>query len=105
MMATMPIYGKKLKSLLLRNQKADDLETSYAASDAQTLTSLFKWWPCVDLDLCYGEVKFDPLCFCMEKKGKTVDFSETIVVYDLKLATGDRSDKKFLLTSRGKYVY
>ena len=33
------------------------------------------------------------------EKGKTVDFSETIVVYDLKLATDDRSDKKFLLTS------
>ena len=33
-------------------------------------------------------------------KGKTVDFSETIVVYDLKLATDDRSDKKFLLTSK-----
>ena len=30
--------------------------------------------------------------------GKTVDFSETIVVYDLKLATDDRSDMKFLLT-------
>ena len=34
------------------------------------------------------------------KKGKTMDFSETIVVYDLKLATDDRSDKKFLLTSK-----
>ena len=33
------------------------------------------------------------------EKGKTMDFSETIVVYDLKLATDDRSDKKFLLTS------
>ena len=29
-----------------------------------------------------------------------VDFSEIIVVYDLKLATHDRSDKKFLLTSK-----
>ena len=27
-------------------------------------------------------------------------FSETIVVYDLKLAIDDRSDKKFLLTSK-----
>ena len=27
-----------------------------------------------------------------------MDFSETIVVYDLKLATDDRSDKRFLLT-------
>ena len=29
-----------------------------------------------------------------------MDFSETIVVCDLKLATDDRSDKKFLLTSK-----
>ena len=35
----------------------------------------------------------------ISEKGKTMDFSETIVVYDLKLATDDRSDKKFLLTS------
>ena len=34
------------------------------------------------------------------KKSKTMDFSETIVGYDLKLATDDRSDKKFLLTSK-----
>ena len=34
------------------------------------------------------------------EKGKTIDFSETIGVYDLKLATDDRSDKKFLLTSK-----
>ena len=32
-------------------------------------------------------------------KGKTMDFSETIVVYDLKLAKDDQSDKKFPLTS------
>ena len=40
-----------------------------------------------------------PYTFVWEK-GKTVDFSETIVVYDLKLATDDRSDKKFLLASK-----
>ena len=34
------------------------------------------------------------------EKGKTKGFSETIVVYDLKLATDDRSDMKFLLTSK-----
>ena len=33
-------------------------------------------------------------------KGKTMHFSETVVVYDLKLGTDDRSDKKFLLTSK-----
>ena len=40
-----------------------------------------------------------PYAFVWEK-GKTMDFSETIGVYDLKLATDDRSDKKFLLTSK-----
>ena len=34
------------------------------------------------------------------EKGKIMDFSETIVIYDLKLATDDQSDKKFLLTSK-----
>ena len=29
-----------------------------------------------------------------------MDFSETIVIYDLKLATDDRTDKKFSLTSK-----
>ena len=36
-----------------------------------------------------------PYAFVWEK-GKTMDFSETVVVYDLKLATDDRSDNKFL---------
>ena len=34
------------------------------------------------------------------EKAETMDFSETIVVSDLKLATGDRSEKKFLSTSK-----
>ena len=38
-----------------------------------------------------------PFAFVWEK-GKTMDFSETIVGYDLKLATDNRSDKKFLFT-------
>ena len=40
-----------------------------------------------------------PYAFVWEK-GKTKDFSETVVVYDLKLTKDDRSDKKFLLTSK-----
>ena len=67
-MAAMPICGKKLKNLLLRNQKADDLETWYAASGTRVLPILFKWWPWVDLDLFYGQVKFDPLCFYIGKR-------------------------------------
>ena len=34
------------------------------------------------------------------EKGKTMDFSETIAVDNLKLVTYDRSDKKLLLTSK-----
>ena len=40
-----------------------------------------------------------PYAFVWEK-GKIMDVSETTVVYDLKLATDDQSDKKFLLTSK-----
>ena len=40
--AAMPIYGKNLKNLLLRNQKAYDLETWYVALGARVLPSLFK---------------------------------------------------------------
>ena len=40
-----------------------------------------------------------PYAFVWEK-GKTMEFSETIVIYDLKLATDDRSDKKILFTSK-----
>ena len=40
-MATMPVYGKNLQNLL-RNLKADDLETWYAASGARVLPNLFK---------------------------------------------------------------
>ena len=40
-----------------------------------------------------------PYAFVWEK-GKTMDFTETVVFFDLKLATDDRNDKKFLLTSK-----
>ena len=40
-----------------------------------------------------------PYAFVWEK-GKTMDFSKTIVIYDLKLATDNQSDKTFLLTSK-----
>ena len=54
-----------------------------------------------ELILTYFTVRSNlvPYAFVWEK-GKTMDFSETIVVYDLKLATDDQSDKKFLLTSK-----
>ena len=83
---------KTIKNLLLWNQKADDLETWYAASGAQVLPSddtglaltFLRQGQLWSLMLLYGE------------KGKTMDHSETIVVYDLKLAADDLSCKKFL---------
>ena len=52
----------------------------------QVLSSLFKSCPLIDLDLFYGKVKFGPLCFyTVWEKVKTMDFSETIVVYDIKV--------------------
>ena len=49
-MAASPYMVKTLKNLLLRNQKADNRETWYAASGAQALPNLFKWRPWVDLN-------------------------------------------------------
>ena len=54
-----------------------------------------------ELTLTYFMARSDlvPYAFVWEK-GKTMDFSETIVVYDLNLVTDDQKDKKFLLTSK-----
>ena len=79
-----PHHGKSSKGHLLWNQNVDDLESWYAALGTQVLPSLFKWWPWDDLDLFHGNVKFGPF-FCMEKKVKQWIFSETIVVYDIKI--------------------
>ena len=86
---------KTLKNLFLWNQKADDLETWYASS------GLKYYQVCSNDDsglIFTARSNFVPYAFVWEK-GKTMDFSETIVVYDLKLETDDRSDKKFFLTS------
>ena len=45
-----------------------------------------------DLDLFHGKVKFGS-CFCMEKKVKQWMFSETIVVYDIKVGICSQLNK------------
>ena len=89
---------KTLKNLL-RNQKADYLETWYAALSAQVLPRCLNDDPGLTLTYFPARSNFVPYAFVWEK-GKTMDFSETIVVYDLKLALDNRTDKKFLLTSK-----
>ena len=127
-----PYMVKTLNTLLLRNGKAGDLETWFAASDAWVLPSLFKWWhlmvsygkkvkqwifrnccslwyqswqyqltkwvpeyyqvysnddPGVTLTYFTARSALVPYAFVWEK-GKTVDFSETIVVYDKCIKVG-----------------
>ena len=61
-MASIPIYGKNFKKLLLWNQKDDGLESWYAALGTQVLPHfVLNDDPKVDLDLFYGKVKFGPL--------------------------------------------
>ena len=77
---------KTLKNLLLRNQKANDLETWYAASGARVLSRLFNDDPGLILTYFTRRSNLVPYAFVWEK-GKTMDFSETIVVYDVKVGT------------------
>ena len=91
-----PYMVKTLKNLLLRNQKADDLETWYAASGARVLPN---YDPGLTLTYFTARSNLVPYASVWEK-GKTMDFSEPFGVCDLKLATDDRSDKKFLLTAK-----
>ena len=89
----------KTLKILLRNQKADDLETWYAALGLKYYHAYSNDDPGLTLTNFTARSNLVPCAFVCEK-GKTMDFSETIVVYNLKLATDDRSDKTFLLTTK-----
>ena len=99
-MAAMPIYGKNLKK-----------SSSPEPKRPMTLKlgmhhRVFEYYQVYSYDdpgftLTYFTARSNMVRYAfVSKKGKTMDFSETIVVFDLKLATDDRSDKKFLLTSK-----
>ena len=90
---------KTFKNLLLQNQKSCDLETWHVALGTKLYKVYINDDPGLTLTYFTARSNLVPYAFVWEK-GKTMDFSETIVVYDLKLATDDRSDKKFLLTSK-----
>ena len=75
-MVAMPIYGKNLKNLFLHNQKADDLE-----SCMQHWVLEYVLPSCSNVDPMSNLV---PYTFVWGK-GKAMDFSETVVVYDIKV--------------------
>ena len=79
---------KTFKNLLLQNWKSYDLETWHAASGTRALQSLYNSDPGLTLIYFTAMSNLVPYAFVWEK-GKTMDFSETIVIYDLKLATDD----------------
>ena len=79
-----------LKYLLLQNQKADDLQFSLGMQHR-----VLKYYqvysnddPGLTLTYFMARSNLVPYAFVWEK-GKTMDFSETIVIYDLKLAADD----------------
>ena len=99
--AAIPIYGKKLKKKIFFSgtKRPMTLKLGIQHRVLEYYLVCSNDDPGLTLTYFYGKVKFGPLCFCMWKRLNN-GFSETIVVYDLKLATDDRIDKKFLLTSK-----
>ena len=99
-MATMPIYGKNLK-------KSSSLEPKRQMTLKLGMHQrVLKYYQICSNDdrgltlTCFtARSDLVPYAFVWEK-GKTMDFSETIVVYDLKLATNEWNDKTFLFTSK-----
>ena len=81
-MAAMPLYGKNLNKSSSLEPKCQWPWKLVCNIGYSSTLSFFKWWPCVDLYIFYGNVKFGPLCFCIGKRKKNNGFfSETILVY------------------------
>ena len=68
----MPIYGKNLK------------RSFFSGTKRPMTLKLGMQHQVLDLDLFYGRSNSVPYAFVW-KKGKTMDFSETIQVYDIKV--------------------
>ena len=80
-MAAMPIYGKNLKNL---SSSLDDLESGYAASCTRVLPGCSNDDHGLTLTYFSARSNLVPYAFAWEK-GKIMDFSETIVVCDIKV--------------------
>ena len=98
--AAIAIYGKNLKKIFFSGTKRPmtlNLGMHHRVLEYYQVCSNDD--PGLTLTYFTARSNLVPYAFVWEK-GKTVDFSETVVVYDLKMATDDRSDKKLLLTSK-----
>ena len=92
-MAAMPIYDKNLQNLLLHSKRLMPLKLGMQHRVLEYYQVCLNDDPGLTLTYFTARSNLVPDAFVWEK-GKTMDFSETIVVYDLKLARDDRSDKK-----------
>ena len=90
---------KTLKNLLLRNKKPITLKLCIQHRVLKYYQIPSNDDPGLTMTYFMARSNLVHNAFVWEN-GKTMDFSETIVVYDLKLATDDQSDKKFPLTSK-----
>ena len=83
-MAAMPMFDKNLKNLLLWNQKTADLESCmqhWVLENYQVCSNDDPW---LTLTCFTARSNLVPYTF-VRKKVKTMAFSETIVVYDIKV--------------------
>ena len=98
-MTAMPIYGKNLKNIFSGTKRPMTLKLGMQHRVLEYYQICSNDEPGLTLTYFTARSNLVPYAFVWEK-GKIIDSSETIVVYDLKLATNDRNDKKFLLTSK-----
>ena len=94
-----PYMVKNIKNLLLRTKRLMTLKLGMHHRVLEYYKVCSNDDPGLTMTYFMARSNMVPYAVVWET-GKTMDFSETIVVYDLKLATDDRSDKKFLLTSK-----
>ena len=83
-MATMPIYGKKLKKIFSRTKQPMTLKVGMQHQVVEYYQVCSN--DDAELTLTYFRARLNlaPYAFVWEK-GKTMDFSETIVIYDVKV--------------------
>ena len=92
-LAAMPIYGKNHKKIFFsRTKRLMILKLGVQHRILEYYQVYANDDPALTLTYFMARSNLVPYAFVWEK-GKAMKFSETIVVYDLELATDDRSDK------------
>ena len=83
---------KTIKNIFLWNRKANDLETRYTALSTQLLPN-----DAPGLTLTYFTARSNLVSYAfVREKVKTMDFSETIVVYDIKVGRCSQLNESFM---------